>query len=133
VCVIIVSLSPFRKIDIFLQRPNLLTTDLRAIHHILNRTDIYHKPPTAQRGLAQVLGWGVIVAEGEKHRLQRKALNPAFGLGQLRDLTNVFLDKANEVSHTFSPSFLLSMLNITLAQRRSSITVLWFPFGKRGC
>jgi cytochrome P450 len=39
----------------------------------------------------------VLVAEGAAHRAQRRVLNPAFGPAQLRALTGVFLDKANEV------------------------------------
>lgn len=80
------------------QRLRLFTSDVRAIAHILQRTDIYHKPASTQQILGQLLGWGVLVAEGEQHRIQRKALNPAFGPGQLRDLTGIFLNKANEVS-----------------------------------
>jgi cytochrome P450 len=85
------------------------------MHHILYNTDTYHKPSGVQRGLAQVLGSGVIVAEGERHRLQRKALNPAFGPGQLRDLTGIFLDKANEVRHVPHLFISLPMLSIISA------------------
>jgi hypothetical protein len=68
-----------------------------------------------RRGLANVLGEGILVAEDEPHRIQRKALNPAFGPGQLRDLTGVFIDKANEVY--FSGSIHLSWANASSAQR----------------
>jgi cytochrome P450 len=74
-----------------------VTTDLRAITHILQRPDIYEKSPNVRRALSQFLGRGVLVAEGEQHRIQRKALNPAFGSNQIRELTGIFLDKANEV------------------------------------
>jgi cytochrome P450 len=84
--------------SLFPQRLRLFTSDVRALAHILQRTDIYHKPASTQQILGRLLGWGVLVAEGEQHRVQRKALNPAFGPGQLRDLTGIFLDKANEVS-----------------------------------
>jgi cytochrome P450 len=78
------------------QRPRLVTTDLRALSHILQHHDVYQKHPAVQRGLASIVGWGVLLAEGERHRVQRKALNPAFGPAQLREQTRVFLDKANE-------------------------------------
>jgi cytochrome P450 len=74
-----------------LQRSRLLTTDTRALAHILQHTDVYQKPSHTQRALAQMLG------EGVQHRMQRKALNPAFGASQIRDLTGIMLDKANEV------------------------------------
>jgi cytochrome P450 len=79
------------------QAPRLLTTDTRAIAHVLQHTDVYQKSALARRMLSQVLGAGVLVAEGEPHRIQRKALNPAFGATQIRELTGVMLDKANEV------------------------------------
>jgi cytochrome P450 len=78
--------------------PRLFTTDLRAIAHIFQRTDIYQKPELQQRLIGQLLGFGILVTEDERHRIQRKTLNPAFGIGKLRDLTGIFLDKANEVS-----------------------------------
>lgn len=66
---------------------------------MLHHADIYEKPPTVRKALSHVLGWGVLVTEGEQHRLQRKALNPAFGTGQVRELTGIFIDKANEVHY----------------------------------
>jgi cytochrome P450 len=84
------------------QRPRLLTTDVRAIAHVLQRADIYQKPAHTQRALAQTLGAGLLVAEGDAHRIQRKALNPAFGPSQIRDLTGIMLDKANELRDVLS-------------------------------
>jgi hypothetical protein len=95
-----------------LQRPRLLTADTRALAHILTHTDVYQKPAHTQRAIARLLGAGVLVAEGEQHRLQRKALNPAFGPGQIRDLTGIMLDKANEVC-SFIHSLTLPRSRIT--------------------
>jgi cytochrome P450 len=78
--------------------PRLLTTDLKAIAYVLQCTDIYHKPELQKRFIGQVFGFGIGATEDEQHRIQRKSLNPAFGIGKLRDLTGIFLDKANEVS-----------------------------------
>jgi cytochrome P450 len=81
------------------QTPSVLITDARAIAYVLQTTEIYEKPLAFRRALAQMLGAGVLVAEGETHRIQRKALNPAFGAVQIRELTGIMLDKANEVRH----------------------------------
>lgn len=67
------------------------------MQHILQHSETYHKPRAVQETLARILSRGVLLSEGEQHRMQRKALNPAFGPNQLRDLTGIFLDKANEV------------------------------------
>jgi cytochrome P450 len=74
-----------------------MTTDVKAIAHILQHQHAYDKAPAGSRPLARVLGTGLLVATGDEHRVQRKVLNPAFGPTQIRALTSVFLDKANEV------------------------------------
>ncbi|KAL1691578.1 cytochrome P450 [Schizophyllum commune] len=71
----------------------ILTTDPRALHHIVTHDDVYHKPEEARFGLARVLGDGVLVTEGEKHRQQ----NPAFEPSQIRELTPVFLNLAEKL------------------------------------
>jgi cytochrome P450 len=68
--------------------------------HVLHHSEVYHKPWRTQKHLGSFLGFGLLVSEGEKHRMQRKALNPAFGPGPLRELTGIILDKANEVSRS---------------------------------
>jgi cytochrome P450 len=71
--------------------------DLRALKFVFTDVDAFHKPPAVRELLAHMLGRGVLVAEGAAHRAQRRALAPAFAPAQLRRLTGVFLDKANEV------------------------------------
>ena len=56
------------------QTTRILTTDPRALHHIVTRDDVYHKPEDARFSLARVLGDGVLVTEGEKHRQQVRVL-----------------------------------------------------------
>ena len=56
------------------QTTRILTTDPRALHHIATRDDVYHKPEDARFGLARVLGDGVLITEGEKHRQQVRIL-----------------------------------------------------------
>jgi cytochrome P450 len=72
------------------------------LNALLTRTDVFQKPVQTQRELARILGAGVLVAEGAQHRMQRRVLNPAFGPGQVRDLSGVFLDKSNEVRGAFA-------------------------------
>ncbi|KAJ8463981.1 hypothetical protein ONZ45_g17392 [Pleurotus djamor] len=66
----------------------LYTVDPKALNHILMKTDVYHKPSAARHALQRILG------EGEKHKQQRKIMNPAFGPIQIRDLTETFVAKA---------------------------------------
>ncbi|KAJ7500518.1 cytochrome P450 [Mycena galericulata] len=80
------------KFHQFLGRPQLFTTDTKALHHILSRTDIYQKPPGARITLGSIVGPGVLVVENEQHKQQRKIMNPAFGAPQVRALTSIFVD-----------------------------------------
>ncbi|KIK78551.1 hypothetical protein PAXRUDRAFT_834515 [Paxillus rubicundulus Ve08.2h10] len=72
----------------------LLTTDTCAINHILTHASDYGKPSYLRRALAQILGEGLLFAEGAQHRQQRRVMNPAFGPAQIRGLTDIFLAKA---------------------------------------
>jgi cytochrome P450 len=80
-----------------LQRPTLVVSDLRAISHILKQTDVYEKPEALSRILIRLSGNGLLFAEGESHRIQRKVLNPAFGPSHLREQTGYSRDTAEDV------------------------------------
>ncbi|EJD52005.1 cytochrome P450 [Auricularia subglabra TFB-10046 SS5] len=81
----------------FLGALRLYTTDTRALAHILNNTQVWQKPGMVRRGLAQILGEGVLFTEGEQHKRQRRIMNPAFGNAQLREHTNIFLEKSAQL------------------------------------
>ncbi|TDL20680.1 cytochrome P450 [Rickenella mellea] len=78
----------------FFNGDRLYTVDLRALSHVLTHTAVYQKPAQARRNLSRLLGNGVLVTEGEKHRQQRKVMNPSFGPSSIRKLTPVFFRKA---------------------------------------
>ncbi|KZT69443.1 cytochrome P450 [Daedalea quercina L-15889] len=63
------------------------TTDTRAIGHILNHSHDYAKPAIDAFLL------GKLVGHGDFHRQQ----NPAFGYAQIRELTSIFVEKAQQV------------------------------------
>ncbi|THV06948.1 cytochrome P450 [Dendrothele bispora CBS 962.96] len=76
----------------------LVTQDPKAIQHILKHSeDIYHRPEQARFSLSRLLGNGVLVTEGDKHRMQRRVMNPAFGPVQVRALTEIFMAKSLEL------------------------------------
>ncbi|KAG6909595.1 hypothetical protein DXG01_016634 [Tephrocybe rancida] len=80
-------------IDFGTQRSRLFTLDTKALNHVLMNTDIYQKPETARYNLGRIVGGGVLVVEGEKHKQQ----NPAFGPAQIRELTEIFLAKSEQL------------------------------------
>ncbi|KAG6820052.1 hypothetical protein H0H93_006067 [Arthromyces matolae] len=83
--------------ELSVARRRLVTSDTKAINHILMNTQIYEKAPAARYNLGRLLGNGVLVVEGEKHKHQRKVMNPAFGPTQVRELTAIFVNKAIEL------------------------------------
>ncbi|KIK68810.1 hypothetical protein GYMLUDRAFT_36303 [Collybiopsis luxurians FD-317 M1] len=80
-----------------LGRERLFTMDTKALNHVLMNHYIYQKPEIARYNLSQLLGEGVLVTEGDEHKLQRKILNPAFGPAQIRELTEIFVEKSIEL------------------------------------
>ncbi|KAF8190974.1 cytochrome P450 [Mycena galopus ATCC 62051] len=72
----------------------LHTTDIKAINHVVNRSEIYQKAPTLLAGTELLLGRGILSVERDDHRRHRRALNPAFGIPQVRVVTEIFVEKA---------------------------------------
>ncbi|KAJ7227375.1 cytochrome P450 [Mycena pura] len=85
--------GPTFRIHQLLGTYKLLTTDTKAIHHILNNTHIYQKSETMRDHLSRIVGPGILVVENEDHRRQ----NPAFGVPQVRALTDIFVQKSIEL------------------------------------
>ncbi|KIO34086.1 hypothetical protein M407DRAFT_16999 [Tulasnella calospora MUT 4182] len=81
----------------FFLAPRLSTRDPKALAHMLNHSYDYPKPPQLRSMLSRIFGKGLLFAEGDDHRRQRKIMNPCFGPGQIRDLMPVFYDKAFEL------------------------------------
>ncbi|KAF7341829.1 hypothetical protein MSAN_02038100 [Mycena sanguinolenta] len=72
----------------------LHTADTKAIHHFLSNTQIYQKAEASRFSLGRIVGPGILVVEGDIHKQQRKIMNPAFGALQVRELTDIFIDKS---------------------------------------
>nr|BAL05140.1 cytochrome P450 [Phanerodontia chrysosporium] len=75
----------------------LWTVDTRALNHILTHHLIYQRPLPSRYQLSRLVGPGVLVTEEERHKHQRRVMNPAFGPAQVRELTEIFTEKANEM------------------------------------
>jgi hypothetical protein len=58
------------QLDPTCQIDRLFTTDHKAINHILMNDFDYQKPEPARWQLGRILGYGVLVVEGEKHKQQ---------------------------------------------------------------
>jgi cytochrome P450 len=80
----------------------LYTTDLKAINYILMNSDDFGKPLQVRFNLGRIFGPGILIVEGEQHRQQRRILNPAFGPAQIRELTPIFTEKADQLRDIWS-------------------------------
>ncbi|KIK52835.1 hypothetical protein GYMLUDRAFT_233155 [Collybiopsis luxurians FD-317 M1] len=85
------------KFKSFFGQDRLFTLDSKALNHVIMHHFIYQRPEQGRWHLSRILGNGVLVTEGDKHKLQRKVMNPAFGPSQIRDITEIFVDKAVEL------------------------------------
>ncbi|KAJ7817689.1 cytochrome P450 [Mycena olivaceomarginata] len=72
----------------------LHTSDLKAVNHIVARADIYRKPPSIRASLRLLLGKSILSEELEEHKRHRRIMNPAFGVAQIRVVTEIFVEKA---------------------------------------
>ncbi|EED81112.1 predicted protein [Postia placenta Mad-698-R] len=112
--------GPTLKFNIWFKIPRLLTIDTRAINYILSHSQDYPKPERTRHDLTEILGNGLVVAEGELHHREvshsindvvssadgqshsaaqdyGKTHNPAFGPAQIRELTDIFVEKAQQL------------------------------------
>jgi cytochrome P450 len=80
--------------------PRLMPTSSAALQHILNNWTLYIKPEQSRRNLSRILGDGLLTAEGEMHKRQRKILTPAFATGYIRDIVPIFNDKSVDLVNT---------------------------------
>ncbi|KAJ7925637.1 cytochrome P450, partial [Mycena leptocephala] len=81
----------------FLSTRDLYTTDTKALNYILVNDQIYQKGPVAHKIVTHFLGNGLISVETAEHKRQRKILNPAFGIPQIRELTGIFNQKSAQL------------------------------------
>ncbi|KAJ7062770.1 cytochrome P450 [Mycena amicta] len=76
----------------------IVLTDPRAVNHFYaSERSVYVKTQMARNVIGNIFGHGLLWAEGEDHKRQRKALTPAFSNAAIRRLTEVFYDSAHKL------------------------------------
>lgn len=80
------------------RQQRIYTFDPAAVHFIFQNPDDFERPRDLRTILGHIMGEeGMVVNEGEKHRRQRRVLNPAFSAGAIRDMLPIMYDKAGEL------------------------------------
>ncbi|KAF9457218.1 cytochrome P450 [Collybia nuda] len=83
------------KVPLGLGSSKVVICDPKANAHFYSKeTFIYVQSKLTKVLIKNILGRGLIWADGESHRRQRKALSPAFSNVAIRRLTSVFYDSA---------------------------------------
>ncbi|KAF6240045.1 hypothetical protein HO173_001655 [Letharia columbiana] len=78
-----------------LNQGRLLLTSPQALSEVLTTKSYdFIKPQQLRNGLGRVLGIGLLLAEGDEHKRQRKNLMPAFAYRHVKDLYPVFWEKS---------------------------------------
>ncbi|KAI0871587.1 cytochrome P450 [Hypoxylon argillaceum] len=85
----------------------VLVTGPKALSEVLVTKNYHFEKPAALRwSIGRVLGVGVLLAEGDEHKTQRKNLMPAFAFRHIKDLYPVFWGKTREVVQAMTKDIL---------------------------
>ncbi len=73
---------------------NLIATSPQAMADILNNSNSdFQIPANIRYILSRFLGWGLLASEGDQHKMQRRAVAPAFQLKNIKALYPLMWDK----------------------------------------
>ncbi|KAJ7165625.1 cytochrome P450 [Mycena crocata] len=87
--------GPAYEIPSMFGSKKIVLTDPKALIHCYNsERAVYVRTYVDRLFIGTVFGRGVLWAEGDTHKRQRKALTPAFSNAAIRRLTSVFFDSA---------------------------------------
>ncbi|KAI0354829.1 cytochrome-450 hydroxylase [Trametes cingulata] len=75
----------------------LFTLDPVSLAHILKHSTIYEKPWQSRALISSMIGVGMLAAEGQMHKRQRRVATPAFSIQNMRALIPVTFQKGMEL------------------------------------
>lgn len=87
-----------RYLHIFNNERVMPTTPQALAEVLVTKNYDFIKPDEIREGLGRVLGEGVLLAEGDEHKRQRRNLMPAFAFRHIKDLYPIFWSKAQEAT-----------------------------------
>ncbi|KAF8159536.1 cytochrome-450 hydroxylase [Crassisporium funariophilum] len=76
----------------------LLTLDPISVAHVLKNSTIYEKPWQSRRLITSLIGCGMLAAEGQVHKRQRRIATPAFSIQNMRALVPLVFKKGSELN-----------------------------------
>ncbi|KAF8521877.1 cytochrome P450 [Hysterangium stoloniferum] len=94
--------GPIYRIPLSLGHSRIIICDTKAVAHFYARETLTFKMSTLMKTLIErFFGRGLVWAEGDSHKRQRKALTPAFSNQAIRTLSTVFFDSAYKLKTTW--------------------------------
>ncbi|KAI0268696.1 cytochrome-450 hydroxylase [Gloeopeniophorella convolvens] len=75
----------------------LLPMDPVTVAHIMKNSTIYEKPWQSRRLIEGLIGCGMLAAEGQVHKRQRRVATPAFSIQNMRALVPLVFSKGEEL------------------------------------
>lgn len=83
--------------------PRVLVTNPKGLAEVLvTKNYDFEKPKQFSQSLGRFLGMGILFAEGDEHKRQRKNLMPAFAFRHIKDLYPTFWSKSREMAQVLS-------------------------------
>ncbi|KAJ7132532.1 cytochrome P450 [Mycena epipterygia] len=86
-------------------------SDIKALNHIVTNHSVYQRAPSNLAVVRSLLGKGILGVDGDEH----KRHNPAFGVAQIRLVTEVFVEKSVQLRDSWARE---------IAQETTAIEVL---------
>ncbi|KAK4209138.1 pisatin demethylase cytochrome P450 monooxygenase [Rhypophila decipiens] len=83
-----------------INRERLIVTSAQGLREVLAEHSYdFVKPHLLRAMVGKILGYGLLLSEGDVHKLQRKNLMPAFSFRHIKELYPIFWSKAQELVH----------------------------------
>ncbi|KAF8955775.1 cytochrome P450 [Flammula alnicola] len=89
------------RIPALLGESQLFVFDPKALHHILDQ-HIFVETPEFIQSNGLFFGQGLLGTHGERHRKQRKMLNPVFSIAHMREMIPIFYDVIYKLRDVFA-------------------------------
>ncbi|KIY48790.1 cytochrome P450 [Fistulina hepatica ATCC 64428] len=118
--------GPIFKIKAALFHPDIVVvTDHIAVQHIFADTTTYVKSPAFRPPISNLLGEGLVWAEGEDHAKQRKCLAPAFSRESVRAMSSTICECAEKLAAELSNQALQAqgLTTVNILSRISACTL----------
>lgn len=95
--------QPFIRYHGLFNEERVLINTQAAHQYILTNCYDYPKPESVGATLKNILGAeGILFAEGEVHKRQRKQMNPSFSHVNLKSMVSIFTSKSNKLVNAWS-------------------------------